>query len=88
MLFRMNTLSKIKILIINRKGVPMKSIGGYVSDFFSYKIKYDEYESLRRIRSKKNLRFLIWVRIITKTWMWLLALYLTANFASLMVFLL
>jgi hypothetical protein len=66
----------------------MKSIVGYVSDFFSYKIKYDEYESLRRIRSKKNLRFLIWVRIITKIWMWLLALYLIANFASLMAFLL
>jgi hypothetical protein len=66
----------------------MKSIGGYISDFFSYKIKYNEYESLRRIRSKKNLRFLIWVRIITKIWMWLLALYLIANFASLMVFLL
>ena len=66
----------------------MKNIGGYVSDFFSYKIKYDGYESLRRIRSKKNLRFLIWVRIITKIWMWLLALYLIANFAGLMVFLL
>jgi hypothetical protein len=66
----------------------MKIMGGYVSDFFSYKIKYPEYESLRRIRSKKNLRFLIWVRIITKIWMWLLALYLIANFASLMAFLL
>ncbi len=66
----------------------MKSLAWRISDFIIEKIKYDDYESLSRIKSKKNLRFLIWVRIVTKIWIWLLALYLTTNFARLMSYLL
>ncbi len=35
-----------------------------------------------RILSKRSIRILIWVRIISRIYMWLLALYLIANFAA------
>jgi len=34
-----------------------------------------------RILSKKSIRLLVWVRIISRIYLWLLALYLIAHFA-------
>jgi len=45
----------------------------YKSDNFAY--------ISDRIISRKSVRFLIWVRIISRIYMWLLALYLIAHFA-------
>ncbi len=60
----------------------MKALLGKIYDFFTYKSDGLSAIAQSKVLSRRSIKILIWVRIISKIYMWLLALYLISQFAS------
>lgn len=57
----------------------MKALILKVTNFLTFN---DISPKTKRVLSAKSIRLLIWVRIVLKLYLWLLALYLIVNFAA------